>query len=699
MSQARFSAVAWIFPSLAIVASLSLQPFALAAESGMPRKLPVIPSERSVYPDPVTGWPVVRLTRSPADDIKIYQTHPSWTADGKWIVFHSTRAGRPQLFAVHEELGAIVQLTDGPGVQVGQVCLSRRRQELLTLIQGEVVLLDFGAAVRNSPPDPGQAPLLASRRTIAALPPGSELSGTMCWNASETDVYVGLHHSNRPEPEAWSIAQLNLDRGAWQTVIEPGFRVGHVQANPWIDDWLIYCHETGGDAPQRMWLVRADGSENRPFYPETFDEWVTHELWWDSTHALFTVWPKDAVMTAKPHGLVSVGLDGLVRFHSRFPYWHVTGAAVSPYLVADTFDGQIIRVHTETGERVVLTRGQRPSRQGAHPHPTLDPTGRKVLFNSNAEGQADLYLVALDGPARQAEHQYRNRGYTPRGPQAAQAWQRELRAELATLLQVDDLWSRSIPLEPRVLQETSDGDILQREVELRSTPDRRITVRVTLPADPPSAVPAVVCLHGHGGNRSSAYDATSIYKGFAQALAERGWATIATDIGQHEVFESGRTLLGERLWDLKRCVDYLEQLPKVDASRIGCAGLSLGGEMAMWLAALDTRIHATVSSGFLTTMDQMEQNHCMCWKLPGLRELVDYSDLYALVAPRALQCQNGRLEGATDFWVPLAESAMADIQMIYTDLDHPDRAQLLIHDGGHEIDLPALLGFFDRHLR
>ena len=74
----------------------------------------------------------------------------------------------------------------------------------------------------------------------------------------------------------------------------------------------------------------------------------------------------------------------------------------------------------------------------------------------------------------------------------------------------------------------------------------------------------------------------------------------------------------------------------------------------MWLGALDTRLAATVSSGFLTTMDQMEQNHCMCWKFEGLRALVDYADIYSLTAPRALQCQNGLREGPTDFWVPIA---------------------------------------------
>src|SRR5690606_10542975 len=102
--------------------------------------------------------------------------------------------------------------------------------------------------------------------------------------------------------------------------------------------------------------------------------------------------------------------------------------------------------------------------------------------------------------------------------------------------------------------------------------------------------PAVVCIHGHGGNRNIVYDPKSLYAGFATDLAESGYVTISTDVGQHEVYENGRTLMGERLWDVLRCVDYLNTLSQVDAERLGCAGLSLGGEMAMWLGAMDPRM-------------------------------------------------------------------------------------------------------------
>lgn len=291
----------------------------------------------------------------------------------------------------------------------------------------------------------------------------------------------------------------------------------------------------------------------------------------------------------------------------------------------------------------------------------------------------------------------RSRRYSPRSAKAARAWQADLRADLWRLLRLDDLAAAPPPLDLRVETTESRAGYRLQQVSLASTPGRRIPALLTLP-DGAGRAPAVVCIHGHGGSRFHVHDPASIYRGFAASLAERGFTTAAVDVGQHAVYEPGRLLMGERLWDCVRAVDLLASLPAVDAARIGCAGLSLGGEMAMWLGAMDQRIAAQVSSGFLTTMDQMEQNHCMCWRFDGLRELVDYADLYALAAPRPLQCQNGLLEGPTMFHVPLARRVLAEIEPAYGDLGRPDAVVLRVHPEGHVVDLPALLGFFQQHL-
>ncbi len=315
-------------------------------------------------------------------------------------------------------------------------------------------------------------------------------------------------------------------------------------------------------------------------------------------------------------------------------------------------------------------------------------------------------------PGKGAAPQYRTMRYTPRPANDARNWQRDVRAKLFGILKIEDLLAKrdGFAFDAKEISFADSGTHLVKELQIRSTPGRSIRIIVTVPSSSKGPVPAVVCIGGHGSNQYSPYNeqtvakdssrvkADRIYKGFGTILAKKGYVTISTTVSQHTVYEDGRLLMAERLWDLIRCVDYLQSMPEVDGSRIGCAGLSLGGEMTMWLGAMDERIAATVSSGFLTTMDNMEQNHCMCWKFEGLREVVDYADIYSLIAPRSLQCQNGLLEPPSQFYVPLARQAMEEIRTIYRDLDRPENVVLDVHEEGHVIDLPALLYFFEKHL-
>jgi len=291
----------------------------------------------------------------------------------------------------------------------------------------------------------------------------------------------------------------------------------------------------------------------------------------------------------------------------------------------------------------------------------------------------------------------------------AVAWQKASRERLFRLLKLDDHLGQDkpdrkgrpgLPLHEEVLWRTREEKYTRYDIEIDSTPTRRIGVLLTVPRQLQKRAPAVVCIHGHGGNRNVVYEDASPYRGFARVLAENGYVTISTDVGQHKVYEEGRTLMGERLWDVMRCVDYLTTREEVDAGRIGCGGLSLGGEMAMWLGAMDTRIKVTVSSGFLTTVENMRQGHCPCWNFPGLTENFDFADIYSLISPRYLQCQNGRLERAPGgFPVPIARKAMAEIMGCYNVFGKPDRATLVVHPAGHVFDVPSAMKLFDKVLK
>jgi hypothetical protein len=271
-----------------------------------------------------------------------------------------------------------------------------------------------------------------------------------------------------------------------------------------------------------------------------------------------------------------------------------------------------------------------------------------------------------------------------------EAWQTDSRRLLFDLLKLTDLVKQrgesatTLPFNVKLLSTSDHPGYTRQEIEFDSTPTRRIKAIVTIPTGATGPAPAVICIHGHGGNRNIVYDRDSLYRGFADELAAHGYVTISTDVGQHEVYEDGRSLMGERLWDVLRCADYVSTLKNVDPNRMGCGGLSLGGEMAMWLGAMDPRMKVTVSSGFLTTVKNLQNGHCMCWDFPGFTENFDFSDIYSLIAPRSLLCQIGAKETAPGGFPPaLAYEAMASIQRAYAIDNVGHRARLDVHPGGH----------------
>ena len=86
---------------------------------------------------------------------------------------------------------------------------------------------------------------------------------------------------------------------------------------------------------------------------------------------------------------------------------------------------------------------------------------------------------------------------------------------------------------------------------------------------------------------------------YAQALAERGFITLAFDPSYtgESSGEPRRTASPDiNTEDFLAAVDYLSELPEVDAERIGILGICGWGGIALNAAAADPRIKATVAS-------------------------------------------------------------------------------------------------------
>jgi dienelactone hydrolase len=214
----------------------------------------------------------------------------------------------------------------------------------------------------------------------------------------------------------------------------------------------------------------------------------------------------------------------------------------------------------------------------------------------------------------------------------------------------------------------------------------------------------MLCLHGHGKDgKNGPVDPTSIYHGFAHRFVEAGCVVLCPEhigFGERALPEGkvtypvlvhglnmlGRTLIGLRYWDLVRGMDLFEGLGTVRKDRIGVMGLSLGGEMTLFLSALETRIHAACISGYVTSHRNtfLDCPHCTCGHLRDLAKYFEHVDLAALIAPRPLFLEAGRQDGP--FPYPDAEAVVRELRPIYRLFDRPaSHLGIHVHDGGHEI--------------
>ena len=339
------------------------------------------PSEMTTYKDEITGARVRMLTQGPSNDYVIYQTHPMWTQGMKHLVFHSDRPGYQAPHALEMATGKIFTLTDS---SPSSIVLSRKDDRLFYLLGREI----FVTTVNTSSKTPAPA------MKVAVLP--DEVNGVLggiSLDADETTLYTGIE---REPDKKWALIGLELDTGKWRTVVDLDFQIGHLQANPVRSGLIMFCHETGGDAPQRTWVVRSDGSGLRPLYKETYNEWVTHEVWWGEDRVIFTIWPYDEERAQKPHGVLSVDLEtGTPTLHSQYRAWHTHGAPGGAWAMGDDFERNIWLIKVKSGERRLLTQGHLGKGCKTHPHASFTPDAKAIVFNSSRNGHENIFMVEI----------------------------------------------------------------------------------------------------------------------------------------------------------------------------------------------------------------------------------------------------------------------------------------------------------------
>ncbi|MCL2479292.1 MAG: acetylxylan esterase [Treponema sp.] len=278
-------------------------------------------------------------------------------------------------------------------------------------------------------------------------------------------------------------------------------------------------------------------------------------------------------------------------------------------------------------------------------------------------------------------------------------------------------------------------------------------------------LPAVIALHDHSGYKYYGKEKITAvpdeqetlrelkhgtYEGssWATELAKRGYAVLAHDLflwgsrkmtvadipekftkgleglkegsseyirayhafcGEHEnliaksLFMAGTTWPGVMLYEDMRAVDYLMTREEIDPERIGCGGLSGGGERTIFLTGMDPRIRCSVCAGFMTTFERTVQynisHHTWMAHLPHLSRMMDLPDLVTLSGGNPLMvqfCQDDEL-----FNINGMKEGNAKLQKIFGKMRLPQNYSGRFFPGGHRFDhgmQAEAFGWFDRWL-
>ncbi len=146
---------------------------------------------------------------------------------------------------------------------------------------------------------------------------------------------------------------------------------------------------------------------------------------------------------------------------------------------------------------------------------------------------------------------------------------------------------------------------------------------------------------------------------------------------------AGRTLLGMRVWDVKRLLDYLGERGDFDLSRIGIMGNSGGGTTAMFAGAvLPELTHVMPSCSFSTFRDSIGSiRHCTCNYVPGLYQFGESADVLGLIAPRPLVIVNGAKDDI--FPIEAAKSEFARLKEMYESAGAGEYCKHVVGPEGH----------------
>jgi dienelactone hydrolase len=319
--------------------------------------------------------------------------------------------------------------------------------------------------------------------------------------------------------------------------------------------------------------------------------------------------------------------------------------------------------------------------------------------------------------------------FKARSKPEAEAWQNTFRAKLAEL--VGGFPMQRLPLRVARLETRQFPGYTREKIVFDSSPGVSVLAYVLVPAKAQTPVPAMVCVPGHGrgvddivgidDKGADRTDKSGYQHDFAIQFAEAGVAAVAiepmgfgcrrdpinarTSLTRKAcepvaggALMLGQTLIGWRVWDIMRTIDYIGTRTDLDGRRVGCVGISGGGTATLFSSALDQRIRVAMVSGYLNTFRDSVGSlaHCVDNYVPGILNWAEMYDIAGLIAPRPLFIESGERDNI--FPIKASIECYGKVRDIYTVFGAADRVEQEVFPDEHAFWGKRGIPFAVRHL-
>ncbi len=230
-----------------------------------------------------------------------------------------------------------------------------------------------------------------------------------------------------------------------------------------------------------------------------------------------------------------------------------------------------------------------------------------------------------------------------------QQWQKRAGELRKHILISAGLWPfpPKTPLHAHIFGKIKHPDYSVEKVYFESYPNFFVTGNLYRPLGKSGPFPAILTPHGHWKHGRLENSETASVPGRCINFARQGYVVFSYDMvgfcdskqishkfAQDRLSQAlGINLLGLQLWDSIRSLDFLESLPDVDTTRIGCTGASGGGTQTFLLTAVDPRVKVAAPVNMVSAHFQ---GGCLCENAPGLRLNASNVEFAAMAAPRPL---------------------------------------------------------------